>query len=60
MEIVYNDISITNDLLYKITKSGNDYKVIVCQLSTDEILDTNAYEGSLDDCIAFITIKIIK
>lgn len=60
MEIVYSDLSIEDDLLYKITESGNDYKVLVYKLSTNEIINTNVYEGNLEDCIAYITIKIIK
>jgi len=60
MEAIYADYSIHNDLIYKIFKLDNNYKVIVYKLSTEDIIDLNMYEGTLDDCIALITIKISK
>ena len=57
MEVLYTDYSVEKDLIYKITESGSDYKVMVYKLSTEEIINANEYEGPIEDCISYITNK---
>lgn len=60
MEIIYSDYSIEADLLYKIIKTNDIYVVSVFDLNTDELKYSNIFEGNIEDCIQFITIKITK
>jgi len=60
MESIYTDFSIENQLCYKVIEYNGTFKVSVFSLDTDSLLMDNIYDGNLDDCIKFITIKITK
>jgi hypothetical protein len=58
MEIVYTDNSIEKQLNYNIISNNNQFIVLIKDLNTENIINSNAFEGSLDQCIEFITNNI--
>jgi len=60
MEIVYNDNSIEDQLNYSIIKNNDIFIVLIKDLNTETIINSNAFSGSLDQCIEFITNNIIN
>lgn len=60
MEIVYTDNSIEKQLNYNIISNNNQFIVLIKDLNTENIINSNAFEGSLYQCIEFITNNIIN
>lgn len=60
MEIVYNDNSVQKQLNYNIIKDNDNFIVLIKDLNTENIINSNAFEGTLDKCIEFITNNIIN
>ena len=60
MEIVYTDNSIEKQLNYNIINNNDKFIVIIKDLNTENIINSNAFEGTLDACVEFITNNIIN
>lgn len=60
MEIVYTDNSIEKQLNYNIINNNDKFIVIIKDLNTENIINSNAFEGTLDACVGFITNNIIN
>ena len=60
MEIIYSDSSTEKQLNYNIVNKDNKFTVIIKDLNTENIINSNAFEGTLDACIEFITNNIIN
>ena len=58
MEIIYSDNSIEKGLNYNIISNDNTFIVLIKDLNTENIINSNAFEGNLDACIEFITNNI--
>jgi len=58
MEIIYSDNSIEKQLNYNIVNNNNKFIVIIKDLNTENIINSNAFEGTLNECIEFITNNI--
>jgi hypothetical protein len=60
MEIVYVDNSIEKQLNYSVVINNNTFIVIIKDLNAENIINANAFEGTLQECIEFITNNIIN
>lgn len=60
MEILYTDNSIEKQLNYNVVSNNDKFIVIIKDLNTENIINANAFEGTLDQCIEFITNNIIN
>ena len=60
MEIIYSDNSIEKGLSYNVISNNDKFIVIIKDLNTENIINSNAFEGALDACIEFITNNIIN